>query len=139
MHKFISRYTDKKVGSAQYLAEIMCERMAKKENYGDLPYKFWSTTKWKRTFLYQVQLANSLLKLYMVEAIIMALRKRQDIYSLNANFLDPIIKQEQTKLERAAKALENKPPENTKPVDTTEKPRPSFTDKKSTLSKLRDL
>ncbi len=138
MDKFISRYTDKKVGPAQFIAEVMCERMSKKEKSGDLPYKFWSTPKWKRTFLYQVQLANSLLKLYRVEAIIMALRERQDIYSLNAQFLDPVIKQAQVKIDREEAKLAAKPVED-KPVDTTEQPRPTFTEKKSTISKLRDL
>ena len=139
MNDFISRYTDngKKVGPAQYLAEVMCERISKKQNTGDLPHKFWATPKWNRTFLYQVQLANSLLKMYRVEAIIMALRRRQDVYSLNAQFLDPLIKEMERKInkeeEKLAQSVEDKP------VDTTETPRQSFTEKKNILSKLRDL
>jgi sulfur relay (sulfurtransferase) DsrC/TusE family protein len=136
---YTSRYTDKPITVAQYLAERVCERLAQKDKV-DLPAKFWNLTKWKRTFLYQVQLANGLLKIYKPEAIVAALRKQKNIYSLGAKFLDPLIRVEQEDMERkeviAKKAEDIPQPE---PVNTVNKPRPRFTEKKSILNKLREL
>jgi hypothetical protein len=132
--KYKSRYTEKEITVAQHLAEIICERLAQKDK-ADLPRKFWELTKWKRTFLYQVQLANGLLKLYSEDAILAAVSKTSKIFSLNAPFLDPIIKAEQERLTRMPKPKAAEIPV----VDTTQKPRPVFTEKKPTISKLREL
>jgi hypothetical protein len=138
--RFTSRYTDKSVTAAQYLAERICERIAQRDKV-DLSFKFWNQTKWKRTFLYQVQVASGLLKIYRAEAIIAALRKTPRIYSLNAQFLDPLIRVEQDAIERYEKQVAEKPPEESiqPEVNTAEKPRPAFTEKKSSLNKLREL
>jgi hypothetical protein len=136
---FTSRYTDKPITAAQYLAERICERIAQREKT-DLPFKFWNQTKWKRTFLYQVQIANGLLKIYRPEAIIIALRKTPKIYSLNAQFLDPLIRVEQDTIEKQERKVAEEPQEKVlPPVDITQKPRPAFTEKKSALNKLREL
>lgn len=131
---FTSRYTDKSITAAQYLAERICERIAQRGKT-DLCFKFWNQTKWRRIFLYQVQIANGLLKIYRPEAIIIALRKTPKIYSLNAQFLDPIIRVEQDAIEKQERKVVE---ETFSQVDTTQKPRPTFTEKKSVLNKLRD-
>lgn len=48
--------------AAQYLAEIICQRAAYKENIGTLPYKFWNIDRWKKLYIRQVGLANKLIK-----------------------------------------------------------------------------
>jgi hypothetical protein len=137
-NKFPSKYTDKEVSESQYLAERVCERKAAKEGQ-TLPYRFWNTKKWKREFLYQLQLANSLLKMYSFAAILKALNKHFQVFSLNAQFLDNTIKFEQAKIDKLNQLLANKPIEESPPVNTSEKPRPDFVEKPSTISKLRGL
>lgn len=134
---YTSRYTDKSITVAQYLAERVCERLAQRDKI-DLPANFWRLPQWKRIFLYQVQLANGLLKIYRGEAIIAALRKLKQVYSLGANFLDPVIQQEQKDILRK-EAIATTISGEWIPPDTTEKPRPIFNDKKPTINKLREL
>lgn len=133
-----SKYTDRKITAAQKMAEIMCENLARKEHVA-LPPKFWNTSKWEKHFKSQVLSANSLMKLYSVEAIFRALRDKraERTYSLNAPFLDDVLKGKQIEVEREAAALANAPvtPE-CKP--TNEKPRPTFVQKKSVLRGLDD-
>lgn len=104
MKKYHSKYTDKLITSAQYLAEIMCERLAKKEKK-ELCLQFWNTDYWILPFKNQLRFANQLLKIYSCEAIINALNTFQGkrIYSLTAKWLDPIIKDEQLKIDNKPK------------------------------------
>lgn len=87
-----SSYSDSWITAAQYISELMCENMARK-NGQVLPYKFWNEYAWKTAFKRQLLLANSLLKLYSAPAIIQAIRSKegQKIYSLAAPWLDAII------------------------------------------------
>jgi hypothetical protein len=103
-----------------------------KKKKAELFFHFWQHPRWKRTFLYQVQLANGLLKIYAEEAILAALKKNPTIYSLNAKFLDPLIQTEQ------AKVLEEKAWEPLPEVNVNKPPRPKY-DNQTPLHKLRDL
>jgi hypothetical protein len=64
----LSKYRSPSTGdyctSAQYIAEIICQRIADKEKIGTLAYKFWNQPKWKKTYIRQVSLANKLIKEY---------------------------------------------------------------------------
>lgn len=60
--KFRSPSTGDYCTSAQYLAEIICQRCADKDKVGTLPYKFWNLPKWKKLYVRQVGLANKLIK-----------------------------------------------------------------------------
>ncbi len=136
-----SRFAGGYLAGGQWLAEGMCDRQARK-NKTQLPERFWKSPRWEREFLMQVRHANSLLKTYSVAAIVRALRtpEGKKVYSLSAPWLDPIIRDEQAKLDReaAAAAPPEAPPEPaTEVVDG--KPRPTFVRKKSTLSKLREI
>lgn len=131
---FISRYgADKNIDAAQYIAEIMCERLARKEKQ-DLPVKFWNTPKWQRTFKQQVLAARSILKLHDANAVIAALRKTPTVFSLRAEWLQPIIRECAEKLKIVV--TDKVSPEA---VTVNEQPRQTFVSKKSKLSKLRDL
>ena len=72
-----SRYKSPSTGdyctSAQYVAELMCQRMAEKSNEGSLAYKFWNTSKWKKTYQLQVIEANRLTNKYDDRAVVAAL------------------------------------------------------------------
>lgn len=79
-----SNYTDKKITAAQYIAEVCCERKAKKEGK-KLPQNFWNLSEWKVFFLRQHTLANKLLKMYGEAATIQGIGRKEVkwAYSLN--------------------------------------------------------
>jgi hypothetical protein len=133
MNTYTSRYTDKLITAAQYLAEMMCERQAKKEKK-DLCKQFWNTDYWIRPFKTQLRFANQLLKIYSCEAITNALKSNQgkNIYSLNAKWLDPLIREEQRKID--SRIPEVKKVEET-PIITNVS-RPVFKPKKTILDEL---
>lgn len=139
-NSYQSRYGGGWITSAQYIAEVMCERLAKKDKK-DLPVKFWNTPTWKRAFLQQVLAANTVLKLFKPQAILAALRREWKAFSLRAAWLTPVFQEEQSKLENQQQAIEEKETVKVEAtvVKTDEKPRPTFYQKKSVLNKLRDL
>ncbi len=122
-----------------YLTENMCDRSAKRSGV-TLPDKFWEKEQWKSSFSSQVRYAASLLSKYSVQAIIAALRTPQgkNVFSLSANWLEPLIHNEQKRLDRAMeKAKEYEPPKESEVV--IEKPREAFVPQKSTMSSLKGL
>lgn len=138
-----SRFAGGFISNAQYLAECMCDRMARKDGR-ELPCKFWNLDLWKRKFLLQVRAANSLLKVYDCSAIIKALKTNEGkrIYSLGAQWLVPIVKTEQEKIRLREIARKELQPavEVAAPVETkNEPPRPSFPAKRTALSILKEL
>lgn len=78
-----SNYTDQPITAAQFLAETMCERIAKKNNKV-LKYKFWTEPEYKKIFQRQIVAANQLLKEIDVKDIMNFLRSKngKNIYSL---------------------------------------------------------
>ena len=134
--KFPSRYSSGSfVTAAQYIAELMCEKQARRKKL-DLPQKFWQIDYWKKPYKIQLIAAQGLLKIYDVKAILNALKAKDgsNIYSLHAPHLDDIIKREQASLDRKPAAPEK---EITR-KSTTERPRDHVV-KKTALGKLRDL
>lgn len=92
--KFRSKYTheDYEITAAQYLAEFMSERKAKKDGKA-LPVKFWNVRGFKSTFFQQLKLANTLLKEYDIRVILNVLREMKYVYSLANKKLIQKIKQ----------------------------------------------
>lgn len=93
--KFPSKYSNgKEVTAAQYLAELICERVAKK-NQKDLHYRFWLHPEWEKEYKGQVAAANKLLSQFDIKHIIGGLNsyRGQKIYSLRAPHLIDMIKQ----------------------------------------------
>ena len=89
--------------AAQYIAEIVCQRQAEKDNVGTPAYKFWNTEKWKKSYTHQIILANRLVKEYDERAIIKALNsgRGRSIYSLRFPGLEDMIVKEQLALKRS--------------------------------------
>lgn len=105
--KYPSKYSNgKQVSAAQYITEIICERMAQK-NKQDLHYRFWLNKEWQKFYKNQIASANALLKKYPDTAIIRALNnaKASKIYSLRAPHLPAIIEQENDKLKTENKDI----------------------------------
>lgn len=101
----VSKYTEKLVTEQAALAEIVLERQNKNIK---LPKHFWNDERWARNFKTQLRFAIQLLRIYCYEAIESALESKQgkNIYSLSAKWLDPLIKQEQSKIDTINKAKE---------------------------------
>lgn len=138
--RFESRFGGGFVTNAQFLAEGMIARQARKDNV-ELPMKFWKNEKYERSFLLQLRFANSLLKLYSVDTILFVLRNSaKNAYSLGARWLDPLLSVEQKKrdMQESLRAQEaTKIPESQ--VIIEEKERPVFIQAPSELDKLRNL
>lgn len=97
--KFPSKYSNgKEVTAAQYLAELICERLAKKKKK-DLHYRFWLSPEWEKEYKGQIAAANKLLSKFDIKHIIAALSTYhgQKIYSLRAPHLVDIITTESKK------------------------------------------
>lgn len=97
--KFPSKYSNgKEVTPAQYLAELICERLAKKKKK-DLHYRFWLSPDWEKEYKGQITAANKLLSRFDIKYIIAALSTYhgQKIYSLRAPHLADIITRESNK------------------------------------------
>lgn len=102
MKKYPSKYSNgKSVSAAQYITEIICEKMAKR-NKKDLHYRFWVSPEWEKFYRNQIASAHKLLKKYPDAAIIRGLNnpKAEKIYSLRAPHLPTIIEHEQQELEK---------------------------------------
>ena len=137
---FTSYVSGAPITAAQYLAEGICMRVARKEGK-ELHPGYWDKPRWKRTFLHQVRLANGLLQLYDAKAIIAGLKRAKHVLSLGLKMvLDPLFQEEQEKLDKQKEALENAPvPEPTPPPATPTKPREAYSPEQSLLGKLRSL
>lgn len=95
MNKYPSKYSNgKTVTAAQFITEIICERLARK-NKKDLHYRFWVSAEWEKQYKGQIGAANKLLAKYDAKDIIDALGSRDGlrIYSLRAPHLGSIIEQ----------------------------------------------
>ena len=91
--------------AAQYIAELMCQRMAEKNNEGSLAYKFWNTKKWKRTYINEIIRAYELVDQYDERAIIKFLNgdRGKRIYSLRFPNIEDMIAQEEMNLKKIEK------------------------------------
>lgn len=119
--RYKSKYSEKYITAAQYITELVCENMAAKNNKA-LPVKFWNLPDWYGVFKRQLQLANSLLKIYDEQAIIKALTSKEGrkVWSLAAQWkLDKIIDEFQQKRD-----TEKELPKNVVEVEKRENIRP---------------
>lgn len=136
-----SRYKSPSTGdyctAAQYIAEMMCQRMAENSNEGSLAYKFWNTEKWKNTYSQQVILANRLLNDHDERAVLRALRnyRGSKIYSLRFPALADLIKIEQESLKKEDSSEQITIDFSSDNSKRSQKP----FGKKSKINKLREL
>ena len=130
--KYQSRHGGGWITPAQFLAELMCERFAKK-NGQDIPPKFWYKDPWKKEFFKQLSIANRLLEKYDPAIVSKALRSPEGkkIFSLGAPWLKKLIDYEEYKF----KEINIEKIEESKVLPTKQ----SFVVKKSTISKLKDI
>lgn len=128
---------------AQQIAEILFKRIAA-NNSDTLPDKFWNDERYARNYRIQLIKINALFKIYEPLAIINALNspKGKNIWSITAPWLDPIIAEEQKKLNKLNEQKEkfensaNEFIESMLEVSTVEKEKTQAPKKKNTLEKL---
>jgi hypothetical protein len=135
--RYPSKYSNgKSVTAAQYITELICEKMAKKDKK-DLHYRFWVTPELEKYYRNQIASAHALLKKYSDTAVIRALNnpKTEKIYSLRAPHLPAIIEQEQHSLDNENQTLSKvyDRPDNVSFRDATTIKRNNI------ISKLKDL
>ena len=135
-----SRYKSPSTGDyctcAQYIAEIVCSRVAEKENIGTQSHKFWNTPKWRKMYQYQVVLANRLINKYLEAAIVKAIHSPEcrRMYSLRFPPLETIIQ----KYQKIIKQQEQNSATIKVREDATSRRIRSY-GKKTALQKLREL
>lgn len=116
--------------------------MAKKDGK-TLPVKFWNNPTWAKVYKIQLLKANSLLKLYSVNAIIAALKRVPKAYSLHGKWLDIYFEEEQRKIDNAKEKqeIETEEAEEVKEEikEVVAETRPQFIEKKNIINKLKDL
>lgn len=133
--KYLSKYSNgKEVSAAQYISEMICERIAKK-NKKDLHYRFWLSDEWQKQYKGQIAAANKLLTKYTCSRVIKALLTKNGlkIYSLRAPHLIGII--EQTP-EPNEESYENKAPVNRVLLN---KGKSAVNNNKNVLDKLKEI
>ncbi len=125
---------------AQYIAEIMCQRKADRNNAGKLPYKFWNTKEWGKEYRYQITLANQMVKYHSHIHVIKALETPRGlkIYSLKFLGLVNIIKKIK-KEEELKKRVGDIGKENAMKHEAIEPAKHYNFNKKKTLNRLREI
>lgn len=137
----LSKYKSPSTGdfctSAQYVAEIICQRCATHEKVGTLPYKFWNLPKWKKIYIRQVSLANKLIKEYGEEPVIKFVKS-----SAGKNTISLGARNVKKEIEKIKYALDNAPKHVTieiKQISQGEfKSRKSF-GSKTLLNRLKEI
>jgi hypothetical protein len=94
-----SKYCDKDITAAQYIAELVCEKRARQLDV-DLCNHFWQLPAWKNFFISQIRLANKLLSSHDTEIVLRAIRE-SDVGTLR----NPQVKTNIVKLEKSAKLI----------------------------------
>lgn len=110
--KYPSKYSNgKEVTAAQYIVEMICERIAKR-NKKDLHYRFWVSKEWEKEYKGQIASAHKLLQKYDFSDIVNALKSTDGIkiYSLRAPHLSDII-------DKTVSIRQNQPAMKTKNIE----------------------
>ena len=133
----------RKVTAGQFLAELMCQRQATRQNK-TLPLSFWKLKPWDAVFRQQVRFAYQLFRLVDPDgdgtgekAVAAVLRADPSVYSLAAPFLPERVKSSHARLKAAAAEV---PAESTtpSPAGKSAQDRPAFAPKKSARTLLEE-
>jgi hypothetical protein len=137
----ISKYKSPSTGdfctSAQYIAEIICQKQATHEKAGTLPYKFWNLPKWKKIYIRQVSLANKLIKEYGEEPVVKFVKSKSGSKTISLG-----ARNVKAEIEKIKFVLDNAPKRDTMEVIQVEplkfKSRPSF-GSKTFLERIKEV
>ena len=124
----LSKYKSPSTGDfctpAEYVAELICQKQAKHEKLGTLPYKFWNTPKWKKIYIRQVSLANKLIKEYGEEPVIKFVSSKAGSKTISLG-----ARNVKSEIEKIKISLDNAPKRDT--IQTVETSQAVFTSRKT--------
>jgi hypothetical protein len=133
--RFKSPSTGEYCTAAQYIAEVLVQRKAEKDNKGSLAYKFWNKTR-KKQYSLQIQKVHQLISEFGERAVYdYIINKNKRVYSAAPKWVKDEIKKHK-------KLLSSKPKPKQSDIIEVEKdnvnvkPRKSFGNK-SLFSRLR--
>jgi hypothetical protein len=137
----LSKYKSPSTGDfctpAQYVAEVICQRQAKHEKAGTLPYKFWNKGKWKSIYIRQIGLANKLIKEFGEDAMMKFINSREGIKTISLG-----ARNVKNSLQRIRIELDNVPKHDTIEIievkESVYTPRQSF-GSKTLLQRLKEI
>jgi hypothetical protein len=137
----LSKYKSPSTGDfctpAQYVAEIICQRQAKHEKAGTLPYKFWNKGKWKSIYIRQIGLANKLIKEFGEDAMMKFVNSKEGIRTISLG-----ARNVKNSLQRIRIELDNAPKHDTIEIIEVKQPiyapRQSF-GSKTLLQRLKEI
>ena len=137
----LSKYKSPSTGDfctpAQYVAEIICQRQAKHEKAGTLPYKFWNKGKWKSIYIRQIGLANKLIKEFGEDAMMKFVNSKEGIRTISLG-----ARNVKNSLQRIRIELDNAPKQDTIEIievkESVYTPRQSFGNK-TLLQRLKEI
>jgi hypothetical protein len=137
----LSKYKSPSTGDfctpAQYVAEIICQRQAKHEKAGTLPYKFWNKGKWKSIYIRQIGLANKLIKEFGEDAMMKFVNSKEGIRTISLG-----ARNVKSSLQKIRIELDNVPKHDTIEIievkESTYAPRQSFGNK-TLLQRLKEI
>jgi hypothetical protein len=137
INKYKSPSTGDFCTTAQYVAEIICQRYAKHEKAGTLPYKFWNLPKWKKIYIRQVSLANKLIKEYGEEPVVKFTTSSVGLKTISLGARN--VKKEIEKIKFVLDNSQKRATIEVVEIETLEfKPRKSF-GSKTLISRLREI
>ena len=131
----VSRFKSPSTGEyctiAQYIAEILIQRKAEKENLGSLSYKFWNKAQ-KKSYATQIQAVSKLINKFGERQVYdYIVNKNKKVYSALPKWVKDAVSQHRTSLEKPiddTSELEN--------IDINQRPRRAF-GAKNLFSRLR--
>jgi hypothetical protein len=137
----LSKYKSPSTGDfctpAQYVAEVICQRQAKHEKAGTLPYKFWNKGKWKSIYIRQIGLANKLIKEFGEDAMMKFINSREGIKTISLG-----ARNVKNSLQKIRIELDNTPKHDTIEIievkESIYAPRQSF-GSKTLLQRLKEI
>ena len=131
--KFKSPSTGEYCTTAQYIAEILIQRKAERENKGSLSYKFWNKAQ-KKSYTIQVQTVSKLINEFGERKVYdYIINKNKRVFSALPKWVKESIKKHTTPPEKASKDIDS-----TQSVDINATPRKTF-GKQTLFSRLNSV
>lgn len=137
MSKVTSKISGREITQAQYITELVCSRLYKKEEGVEAPVAFWRKSgEWTNKYKTQIVRANALLRMYDFDVIIKILNQETWMWSLFNGKLEKLLVREQKIYDKTTKKLKEKEIVIEKQETFRKK---QFGKKKTNLNKLRDM
>ena len=131
--KFKSPSTGEYCTTAQYIAEILIQRKAERENKGSLSYKFWNKTQ-KKSYTIQIQAVSKLINEFGERKVYdYIVNKNKRVFSAMPKWVKESVKKHIIPIEKISQDAEP-----IRDIDINTKPRKTF-GKQTLFSRLNSV